>query len=137
MLNGIDQLKHKLADVLGLQRAFVKADGFIEVTIGAKLEDKVDVVLGLEGLKQVDNVGVRANAEVDSELLGALVHGQSGLIGASVVLGDDLDRNDFASYEVLGLEDHAEGAMIEWGDGFIPPIKYNALMKQVAHALHK
>jgi hypothetical protein len=61
-LDGTDQLKHEVTDVLGLEGALAKANGFIEVTIRTELQDEVDVVLGLERLEKIDDVGVRGNA---------------------------------------------------------------------------
>jgi hypothetical protein len=124
--------------VLGLQGALVETDGLIEVAIGAKLQDQVDVVLALEGLNQIYNIVVRAEAKVNAEFLGALVNGESGgAVDGSGGLGDDLDCNVVASYEVLGLEDHAKGAMIEGRNGFVSSIEHNAFVKLIAHALHR
>lgn len=96
------------------------------------------MVGGLERLEKVDNVGVRAEAKVDAELLGAFVDGKGG--GASdgcSRLGDDLDGNHFVSYKILCLEDHAERAMVEGRYSFISSIEHNTLVKLIAHALHR
>jgi hypothetical protein len=136
-LYSIDELQHEVTDVLSLQRALAEADGFIEVAIRAKLENKVDVVLRLERLEQVHNVGVRGNAEVDVKLLGTLVDGDDGRAGiGGRRLGDDLDGHIITGYKVLGLEDHSKGAMVEGGDGFISSIEYDAVLKLVAHTIH-
>jgi hypothetical protein len=123
--------------VLSLEGTLANTDGLVQVTIGAELKDEVDVVLGLERLKQVDNVGVVAEVEVNAKLLGALIDCESGrAIDGGGALGDDLDSNVVASHKVLGLEDHAEGAIVERGDGLVSSIEHNAVVKLIAHALH-
>jgi hypothetical protein len=75
---------------------------------------------------------------MDTELFGALINGEGGrTVDGCGGLGNHLDGNIFVGYQVLGLEDHAEGAMVEWGDGLESSIEYNAFVKLVAHALHK
>ena len=136
-LDSADQLEHEIAHMLRLERALAEANGFIEVAIRAELEHKVDVVGALEGLEAVDNVRVRADAEVDAQLLGALVNSEGG--GAASGrrgLCDDLDGNVFVGYQIAGLEDHAKGAMVEGTNGFVLSIEYSTWLKLVAHALH-
>jgi hypothetical protein len=71
------------------------------------------------------------------ELLGSLVN-EDHVVGlGSGGLGDDLDGYDLAGIEILGLEDHAEGAMVKRGDGFISSIEHNTLVKLVAHTIHR
>jgi hypothetical protein len=124
--------------VFGLQRTLVEADGFVEVAIGAELEDEVDVVLALEGLEQIDDVVVGAKAKMDTELFGALIDSEGGrTVDGGGRLGNDLDGNIVVGYQVLGLEDHAKGAMVERRDGLVSSIEYNAFVKLIAHALHK
>ena len=138
VLNGIDQLHHEVADVLGLHGAAVVADGLVEVAVGAKLQNDVDVVLALEGLKQVDGVVVGAEAEMNTELFGALIDGKGGrAVDSGSGLGNDLDGDVVAGYQVLCLEDHAKGAMVERGDGLVSSVEHNAFVKLIAHALHR
>jgi hypothetical protein len=81
---------------------------------------------------------VRADAEMNAKLFRALVDSEGRRVESSGgALGDDFDGNMFASYDVLGLEDHTEGAMIERRDSFVSSIENNTLVKLVAQALHK
>ena len=64
--NSADQLEHEVADMFSLQGSLAHANSFIQVAVRTELKDKVDVVRGLERLKEVDNVGVRAKAKVDA-----------------------------------------------------------------------
>ena len=64
-----DQLKHEIADMLGLERSLPGSDGFVEITIWAVLESEIGVTRGLERADEVDDVGMEANARVHSQLL--------------------------------------------------------------------
>ena len=68
VIDGTDELQHKVADVLRLQRALADTNGLVEVAITAQLQDHVLVVLVLEVVDQVDNVRVSTQAGVDLEL---------------------------------------------------------------------
>lgn len=138
VLHSTDQLHHEVADVLRLQRTLVKADGLVQVTVGAVLEDKVDVVLGLKGLEKVDDVGMGTKPEVDTELLRALVDSKCRrAIDGSRGLGNNLDGNEIIGHKVLGLEDHAKGAIVECRNGFVSAMEYNTCLKLITHALHE
>jgi hypothetical protein len=81
---------------------------------------------------------MRAKTEMNTELFGALINRKRGrTVDSGGALSDDLDSNVVAGYQVFGLEDHTKGAMVEWRDGFISSIEYNAFVKLIAHALHK
>jgi hypothetical protein len=96
------------------------------------------VVLGLKRLEQVDNIGVVTKTQMDTKLFGALINGKSGgAVDGGRALGDDLDGNMVTRYQVLGLEDHAKGAIVKRRDCFIPSIEYNACVKVIAHTLHE
>jgi hypothetical protein len=137
-LDGTHKLHHEVAHVLSLKRALAVANGFVEVTIGAELKNEVDVVLGLKRLEQVDNIGVVTKTQMDTKLFGALINGKSGgAVDGGRALGDDLDGNMVTRYQVLGLEDHAKGAIVKRRDCFIPSIEYNACVKVIAHTLHE
>jgi hypothetical protein len=124
--------------VLSLKGALANTDGLVQVAIGAELKDQVDVVLSLERLNEVYNVGVVAKVEVNAKLLGALIDCESGrAVDGGGALGDDLDGNVVAGHKVLGLEDHAKGAIVERGDCLVSSIEHNAVMKVIAHALHE
>jgi hypothetical protein len=74
---------------------------------------------------------------VDVEFLGTLIYSKGRWPGVgSIGLGDDLDRDGLAGYEILGLEDHSKGTMIEGRDYFISSIEHGTFAKLVAHALH-
>jgi hypothetical protein len=136
-LNSVDKLHHEVADVLSLKGTLANTDGLVKVAIGAELKDQVDVVLGLEGLEQVDDIGMVTKVEVDTKLLGTLIDCESGrAVDGGRALGDDLDSNVVTSHKVLGLENHAEGATVEWRDGLVSSIEHNAIVKLIAHALH-
>jgi len=76
-------------------------------------------------------------AKMDAKLFGAFVDGERrGAVGSGRGLGDDFDGHMVPCDQVLGLEDHAERARIEWRDCLISSVEYNAIMKVVAHALH-
>jgi len=56
---------------------------------------------------------VSAKAEMNTELFGTLIYSKGrGTINGSSCFGNDLDGNILGSDKVLGLEDHAEGAMV-------------------------
>jgi hypothetical protein len=96
------------------------------------------VVLAFERLNQVDHVVMGAEAKMNTELFGALIDGKGGrAVDSGGRLGDDLDGDVVTGYQILGLEDHAEGAMVERGDGLITSIEYNAFVKLIAHTLHR
>jgi hypothetical protein len=137
-LNGFDQLHHEVADMLSLHRTLVVANGFVEIAIGAKFQNDVDVILALERLDQVDDMVMGAKVEMNTELFGAFIDSKGGrAIDSGGRLGNDLDGDVVTGYQVLGLEDHAKGAMVERGDGLVSSIEYNAFVKLVAHALHR
>jgi hypothetical protein len=95
------------------------------------------VVLGLERLKQVDDVGVGAKAKVDTKLLGSLVNGKGRrAVDGGRWLRDDLDGHEVIRHEILCLEDHAEGAMVEGCDGLIASVEHGTWSKVIAHAIH-
>jgi hypothetical protein len=136
-LDSTDKLHHEVSHVLSLERTLANTNGLVQIAIGAELEDQVDVVLGLKRLKHVDNVGVLTKVEVNAKLLGALINSESRrAVDGGGALGDDLDGNVVAGYKVLGLEDHAEGAIVERGDCLVSSIEHNAVVKLIAHALH-
>jgi hypothetical protein len=124
--------------MLCFKGTLAKTNGLVKVTVGTKLENEVDVVLGLERLKQVDDMSMITDAEMDAQLLRALINCESGrAVDSGRGLGDDLDGNVVARYKVFGLEDHAKGAMVEWGNGFVSSIEHNAIVKLIAHTIHK
>lgn len=114
MLNSTDELEHGLTHVIGLTRSATSADSFVEVAIGTVLEDEVDVVFGLEVMDEIDDIRMIANAAMDGEFLGAVVdnHGLRATDN-SRGLGEALQSYEVASPGVVGLEDHAKGAMVE------------------------
>lgn len=137
-LDSSDKLHHEVTHMLSLERALAIANGFVQVTIGTELKNKVDVVLGLKRLEQVDNIGVITKAQVNTKLFGALIDCKGGrAVDGGRTLGNDLDSNMVASYKILGLEDHAKGAIVKRGDCFIPSIEYNAFVKMIAHTIHE
>ena len=137
-LNSTDQLHHEVADVLGLQRTLVEANRLVKVSIGAILQHQVDMVLGLEGLKEVDYVGVATKAKMDAKLFRALIDSKSRrAVDGGGRLSDNLDGNKFVGCQILSLEDHAEGAMIEGGDSFVSAVEYNTCLELITHALHE
>lgn len=137
-LHSTNQLHHEVADVLGLQGTLVEANGLVQVAIGAILQHQVDVVLRLERLKKVDHIGVIAEAKVDAKLLGALVDGEGRrAVDSSRRLGDNLDGDKLVSGQVLSLEDHAKGAMVEGRDGLVSAMEYNTCLELITHTLHE
>jgi len=136
-LDGTNQLKHEIPNVLGFQRTFSKPDGFVEIAIRAEFQDKVDVVGGFERLKKINNVGVRPNAEMNCQFFRVLIHGKARGTGVGGTrLREALYGNVLAGDEIPGLEDHAERAMVERSDGFISSIENIPLLELIAHALH-
>lgn len=88
--------------MLGLQGAGSGPDGFVQVTPGAELEHDVNMSLGLEGVDEIDNVGVRTELGVARELLGSFVNGKGGIeVTRSGFLGQALDGNELVGGEIL------------------------------------
>jgi hypothetical protein len=123
--------------MFSLQRPFTEANGLIEVAVGTKLENEIDMVLCLKRFEQIDNIRMRPDAKVDVELFGALIDSKARRAMVSGIgLGDDFDSNKFIGYKVSGLEYQSKRAMIERGDGLIPSIEHNAVVKLIAHTIH-
>jgi len=119
-LDGTNKLHHEVAHMLSLQRTLVIADGLVKVTVGAVLQDKVDVVLRLERLKHIDNIRVLAKAKVDTKLFRAFIYSKSRrAVHCSRRLGDTFDGNKITGGQVLSREDHAKGAMVQSRDSFV------------------
>lgn len=136
-LNGTDQLHHEVANVLRLQGTLIEADGLVKVAIGAILQHEVDVVVGLPGLNEINNVGVVAKTKVDTKLLRTFINGKgSRAVDSGRGLSHNLDGNKLVSGEVLGLKDHAERAMVESRDGFVSAMKHNTCLELITHTLH-
>jgi len=97
VLDGGDQLKHEISDMLRLERAFVEADGFIKISHGAELEDDEEVGLGLEGIEKAHDMGVLPEQIVEPELLGVIV-----VIVMVVMrwLGETLDGNKLVGFDI-------------------------------------
>ncbi|KAK6724067.1 hypothetical protein SNK04_002908 [Fusarium graminearum] len=68
VVNGIDELKHELADMLCLERTVTLSDCFVEITLTTKLENEVDMRFGLERVNKVDDVLVSSKATVQGLL---------------------------------------------------------------------
>ena len=100
--------------MFSLQRAVAVADGLVQVTPGAKLEDQVDMRIGLERVDQVDDVSVRAETAMQGKLLRLVINGEveTRIVGGRF-LGQALDGHGLVGLEISGHEDHAEGAMVE------------------------
>ena len=123
MFDGIDKLEHALANVFGLARSATDTDGFVEVAIGTILEDKVDVVFGLEVMDEVNDVRMISDPAMDCEFLGAIVHRQGRwAVGNSRRLGQTLQSNKIGRPGVIRLEDHPKGAMVERSQSSEPSI---------------
>jgi hypothetical protein len=123
--------------MLRLKGAVAIPDGLVQVSLRAILQDEINVGVRLEGVEEVDDVGVRTDASVESELLRLVVDGklQTGF-GRGRPLGQTLDRNRLVGLEVLGREDHAKGTMVERRDCLIAAIKKNTTNKLLPQALH-
>jgi len=123
--------------VLRLQGSMAVADGLIEVTLRAELQDQIDVGIGLEGIDEIDNVAVLAQAAVQEELLRLIVDGevQPGVTRGRP-LGETLESDGLVGQEVVSLEDHAEGAVVEWRDGLVASMEKDASGELVSQAFH-
>lgn len=136
-LNSGDQLEHELTDMLRFQGATAETNGFVEVAIRAKLEDKVEMVLTLEGVKQVDDVRVGVESAMNGEFLGTFVNGEGRWAGIGIcVLGQALDSNILPSLVVLSHEDQAEGTVVESGERLEASVQEYAIFELIAHTLH-
>jgi hypothetical protein len=82
--NSADELKHGILDMLGFQRPSSKADSLVKITHGSIFKDKVHVRIRLEGMNQVDDVGVITKAIVAVKL--------NQIIVAKVIWTSRVDR---------------------------------------------
>jgi hypothetical protein len=95
------------------------------------------VVLSLEVVEEVDDVRVVSDAIMDHELFGSVVNGQPLRVnGSSGRFGQALEGNLGIGPGVLGLEDHAKGAMIEGSESSKSPVEQRTFLEVVSHALH-
>ena len=127
----VDQLQHERAHVLGLERAAAEADGFVEVAHGAVLEHEEHMGLRLEGVDQIDDVGVLAETVVAGELEQVVAAADAGGGLGLENLGDALDGDEVSGGDILGEEDHAEGAMVQGRNRLVAVVQENARDKAI------
>jgi hypothetical protein len=74
---------------------------------------------------------------MDHELFGSIVNGQPLRVNrSSGRFGQALEGNLGIGPGVLGLKDHAKGAMIEGSESSESPVKQRTFLEVVSHALH-
>jgi hypothetical protein len=137
--DGVDQLKHKLTDMFSVKWSGSGSNSFVEIAPRAKLENNVDMSACLEGMDEIDNVGVRSKDTVASQLLGFVVDREVDVDfgrSSSRFLGQTFDSNQVIGLQVSSHEDHTEGSMIQGRDGLKSPIKDNAIVESISQAFH-
>ena len=133
--NSVDKLQHESPHMLGFQRTLVATDRFVQIASLAVLENDVGVGLGLEGVDEVDNVGVGSKTSVKNQLLRLLVNRKvEAGFACSSLLCQALDGNLLTSLEVAGHEDHAERPMVEGGDRFVSASEEDSRLELVPKA---
>jgi hypothetical protein len=134
VLDSTDQLHHEAANVVCLERSTVNTDGLVKVTHWAELQDKEHVSVGLERVDQVHNVWMVPENVVACELDEVVLSKGRRLLRVVGSLGQTLDGNLLVGLEVLGQEDHAKGAVVEWRDGFETIVQKGPLNELLLHA---
>lgn len=121
-LDSADQLEHEVTHVFGFQWTAVEPDGLVEVTVGAVLQNQIDMSIGFEGMDEVDQVGMMCEASVTLQLFEAVINGQGTRRVSGRCLGQALDGNVLTSLGVVCDKHHSEGAMVQGRQGPKPTI---------------
>jgi len=123
--------------MLSLEGAMTFSDCFVKIALTTKLEDEIDVRIGLERINEVDDVSVGSKAAVEGLFLRLLVDSEIGIgIGAGTSLGEALDSNGLIGYKILGLKHHTKRSMVERGDGLITSFEKGTANELVLEAFH-
>src|ERR1700753_2880620 len=116
VLDGIDQLQHKVTDIVRLFGATARADSLIKITHSAVLESEINVRISFERSDEIDNIRVRAQHLVRCELLRAVINKYARAWRRnSRWLGHALDSNIVAVNKIPGESNHAKGTVIDRG----------------------
>ena len=73
VFDSADELEHEASNMVGLERAVVQADSFVEITLRAILKHQVSVSIGLEVMDQIDEVRMMLQDIVTLELLSSFI----------------------------------------------------------------
>ena len=112
-------------------------NGFVQVALGTILKYNVHMSVSLKGMKQVNNIVMKAQMAMKSELLRLFINSEveSSVVGSGP-LGNTLDSNTIVGQSVLSKENHAEGAMIERRDSLVAAIEKNSTSELFSEASH-